>query len=274
MTEPPYAAWSDQQVVAFYAHERHTLDNLYESERAILEPAAAGAGSVLDVGCAAGGFYPILRGLHPGIRYRGVDAVPEMVATARRRFPTVPFEVNDGKPLPYSDGAFELVLCTSVLHHNPDYQRMMQELYRVASRGCVMDLPRLVAHPYTFDRSTSYMRLAQRFGSGTMGDQAQQAVPYVLCEARSIFEFLMGGLDPRPSALAAVGYYGEPDRSTVLPVKRVCFCVVYLAKGTAATQRTKAFLELPEEIAAQFPMDRVERLDGDRKVLRELMTHA
>ncbi len=263
--EKNYAAWSRQHVVSFYGSQRHRVDDLYDSERALLVPSVEACRSVLDIGCAAGGFCQIVQTLKPGICYVGVDASSDMVALARRRYPSATFEVNDGVPLPFGEGAFDLVLCTSVLHHNPNYRDMIRECYRVASLRCVIDLPRLVTAPYAFDRSTSYMVLKRRFhdGAGEI-DEQQTIVPYVLEHPQPMFEFLLEGLRPRPRAIAAVGYYGHPNESVVLPVKPICFCVVYLLKGDAATARTRLLLDVPEDIEARLSLSGVERVEGGR----------
>ncbi len=268
-----YAAWSSERVIDFYARERHRSDELYDSERAVLVPALERAASVLDVGCAAGGFSEVLQSLRPGIRYVGVDVAPEMIAEARRRYPAVRFEVSEGSRLDFPDGSFDLVLCTGVLLHNPDYPGLLRELYRVAASGCVVDLPRLVTVPYTFDLASSHMALQRRFaagpaqGPGTLGS----VVPYVLAQAQPMFELLLEQLRPRPRAIAAVGYFGNPHDAAVLPVRPVCFCVVHLAKGDRAVRRTKLLLDLPEEIAAQIPLDGARRVPGGREMVRQFI---
>jgi SAM-dependent methyltransferase len=260
-----YDAWAHARVVDFYATKRQTPHELYESERAILEPVITRCRSVLDVGCAAGGLSEALRLLNPQLRYVGVDAVPAMIAQARWRHPGVQFEVSDGSRLSFPDGAFDQVLCTSVLHHNPDYERMIAELYRVARHGCVLDLPRLVIEPDAFDPATSYMVLDERFaGDGSPSEETRSTiVPYVLANPRPLFEWLLS-LEPRPSGIAAVGYDGQPSPSVVIPIRPVCFCVIYVAKGNAATRRTSLLLDLPEPFAAELQIEGVQRVPGRR----------
>lgn len=262
------AAWSHEPVVRHYAEERTTPEALYASERAVLAPALRSCASVLDVGCAAGGFYPILQELKPGLRYLGVDVVPAMIEEARRRYPGVAFEVSDGASLPCLAKAFDLVLCTGVLLHTPNYRDVIAECYRVASRGCVFDLPRLVTAPYTFDPSASYMVLSGRFSAaGAVREPSSTVVPYVLANPQPLFEFLLKGLRPRPEALAAVGYYGQPAEAVVIPARPVCFCVVYLAKGDETTQRPRWLCDLPQGIVDSIHVPEAERMAGGRDAL-------
>ena len=266
-----YDAWAHESVVHFYATKRQTPQELYASERAILEPVVKRCRSLLDVGCGAGGFSEALRALNPQLRYTGVDAVPAMIAEARRRYPTVSFEISEGGRLPFSNGACDQVLCTSVLHHNPDYRSIIRELYRVARVGCVVDLPRLVVPPYAFDATTSYMVLKERFITDTDArDERSTVVPYVLANPQPMFEFLLG-LSPRPSAIAAVGYEGQPSPSVVIPIRPVCFCVIYVAKGDHGTRETRLLLDLPEPLVAELRLRDVQRFPGGREAFTQLL---
>jgi SAM-dependent methyltransferase len=49
--------------------------------------------SVLDLGCGLGAMYPLLRDRFPGIRYEGIDLVPEAVAFAGGKYPDARFRV-------------------------------------------------------------------------------------------------------------------------------------------------------------------------------------
>lgn len=72
------AGWSDRE----YADARTYLERRAELV-ATLGPSLAAGDEVLDLACGDGGLGPFL--LERGLRYRGVDATPEMAAAARRR---------------------------------------------------------------------------------------------------------------------------------------------------------------------------------------------
>src|SRR5579872_6417046 len=80
-------------LVTFYSNRRNRLDDLYPSERRFLPWLARGSSSVLDVGCAAGGFAEIWRSCNDRIEYVGVDVSPQLVDAARSLHPELDFRV-------------------------------------------------------------------------------------------------------------------------------------------------------------------------------------
>jgi SAM-dependent methyltransferase len=73
----------------------------------------------LDVGCGSSRY----AGLFPNRVAVDVSPHPELRACA------------DAHRLPFRDGTFEVVLCTEVLEHVIDPQRVVEELYRVLKPG-------------------------------------------------------------------------------------------------------------------------------------------
>src|SRR5262249_42084122 len=146
------------------------------------------------------------------------------------RRPGAEFHLSKGERLPFPDGAFDLVLCTGVLNHNPDYLDMIGDLLRVARTYTVIDLPRLVTAPYRFDLGHSHMVLDQRFGNP--GAQHMNGrVPYVLANVSEVFAGIAGRFGKDLSALACRGYYGKTSGAVTIPFPEVIFAVTLLAKG-------------------------------------------
>lgn len=63
--------------------------------RKLFEIGDLSGASVLDVGSGLGAMYPHLREAFPTARYEGIDVVPEMVACAAAKYPSVRFRVAD-----------------------------------------------------------------------------------------------------------------------------------------------------------------------------------
>ena len=85
---------------------------------------------VLDLGCGDGSFTATLA---PNVAdVVGAEVAEAAVRRARRRHPALPFELVplDG-PLPFADGAFDLVWSTEVIEHVADTGRWLSEVRRV-----------------------------------------------------------------------------------------------------------------------------------------------
>jgi SAM-dependent methyltransferase len=115
-------------------------------------------GNLLDVGC---GEMPFRHALHPDVAYTGID-VAEAADFGMSGNDVV--KMFDGTNIPFPDNSFDNVLCTEVLEHAIDPERLMQEMHRVLKPGGVLVLTvpfsaREHHAPYDFHRFTSY-RLA------------------------------------------------------------------------------------------------------------------
>lgn len=233
MTDKNFQAWSLQNTVNFYVNERARIADLYESESSMLLPVIPYVKSVLDVGCAVGNFCSIIQELNPCITYVGVDTSEGMIREARKSRPGVEFKlINGDGRLPFEANAFDLVLCTGVLHHNPDYLNLIAEMMRVAGRFAVIDLPRLVTGPYAFDLANSYMQLKDRFPEDDQGITHEATrVPYVLANVKEAFDGLLDRLSEKLAGVACCGYYGTPHKSVTIPCSPVIFTVILLVKG-------------------------------------------
>ena len=266
-----YAAWSLKNAVEFYKHHRNTVDQLYESEKAFLPDVIKKVRSVLDVGCGAGGFSKIMKTLQPNVYYVGIDVAPKMIDAARILYPGTKFEVADGNKINYPDNSFDLVFCTGVIHHNPNYKEMIDEMYRVSRKYCIFDLPRLVPVDYKFDATESYMTLKERF-EGELGDVSKEAtrVPYFIINAKTIFDYLLNELVPKPKKLFAVGYYGRTNPSVTMPFEEICFCVVFIEKGSDGS-KTRFGVDLPEDITNLLQYDNVELVPDFRTRFNQLL---
>jgi len=93
-------------------------------------------GPVLDVGCGDGSLAQDLR-QRLGARVVAVDLSARRVERAASRVPGLPVSQAAVYELPFTSGAFPLVVCTDLLEHLDDPQAAMRELVRV-SRGQVL----------------------------------------------------------------------------------------------------------------------------------------
>ena len=131
--------WGAADSLQFYQMNRQRPEDMYTSERFFLPEILPSAHSVLDVGCAAGGFSRIMKSFNPTIDYTGVDINPQFVEIARRAFPDSRFKESDGINFDTPECSYDLVHSTGVLLHNSRYADMAAACYRQARRYIIYD---------------------------------------------------------------------------------------------------------------------------------------
>jgi ubiquinone/menaquinone biosynthesis C-methylase UbiE len=101
------------------------------------------AKKVLEVGCGVGS--DLLRFARAGARVVGIDLSPKSVSLAKSRLQLHSCRgdvlVADAEKLPFKDNEFDLTYSWGVLHHTPNPERAIEEIYRVTKPGgeiCVM----------------------------------------------------------------------------------------------------------------------------------------
>jgi len=148
--DPSRANDYDSFAEAYTAESDAGIINVYYERPAILALAGDVAGRrILDAGCGSGPLFAELR--DRGAIVTGIDASSGMLDLARQR-------LGDGadlrvadllSPLPFSDGAFDDVIASLVLHYLEDWGPTLAELRRVLTPG-----GRLIValdHPYAID---------------------------------------------------------------------------------------------------------------------------
>ena len=135
----------------------------FARRRAFLLRGAAGTARALDLGCGAGDFTAELT--RSGVHAVGADIAQAAIARASRRHPGVEFQVIplDG-PLPFDDGAFELVWASEVIEHVADTAAWLSEVRRVLVPG-----GRLLLTTPSHGRVPVFVRGIERF-SEPLGD--------------------------------------------------------------------------------------------------------
>jgi SAM-dependent methyltransferase len=127
--------------------------------------------SVLEVGCGYGKQLLAVRRLLD-VPLAGVDFSPSQLRVARRYLvglDRIELALASGEALPFADGAFDLVLTSAVILHNPPpaAERIRREVIRVARRWAV----------HNEETDVSY----NRFGYDTAAWYQSAGIPLAEC---------------------------------------------------------------------------------------------
>lgn len=232
--------WSAENVVDYYLTHRDKISDLYPSEKFFLEEVLRKGKSILDVGCAAGGFSEIVKKYNKNINYMGVDISCRMITKAKKRFPDNNFFICDGQVLDFADNSFDIVLCFGVLHMTENWRKLLREQWRVCRNTLLFDV-RLVEDKGVCDVSQSYQRL--EFDGKWDG---VSKAPYIVLNINQII-VLLNGLEPKVGNIKSYGYWHKVSKTTVSRYDTVCmsvFCLGKEGKGDFDIQNWKLPIQL------------------------------
>ena len=229
-----------------YYQIRQEVSDLHPSERVFLPRVLFPGAKVLDVGCASGGFFNIMRSLEPLIEYTGVDIAQPAIELAKEKYPDARFEVTEGIELPFEDNTFDIVHCTKVLVIEPRYQEILKEMYRVSNRFVIADLRLLKGIGNERDFRKSFYKV--QFNE----DRVEFTVPYVVNDADEVANFVLQ-LEPKPKALRGTGYFHQVADEAVTPNDEVCMTIFLVQKGGPEDGATVIDLD---DLPIEFSVDK------------------
>jgi len=94
-------------------------------------------GTLVDIGCGPGHLITAIAKSLPNLRIVGVDISEEMLKVARNSLASsvldkrIEYRQGDVQKLPFEDNAIDFAVSTLSLHHWPDPDIALQEIYRV-----------------------------------------------------------------------------------------------------------------------------------------------
>lgn len=90
---------------------------------------------VLDAGCGEGQLIDFLHASKSSNQYFGADVTQVALDKAHVRCPYAQFKNCDLMDLDFSDETFDVVICTEVLEHIYEYEKVIAQLKRVLKKG-------------------------------------------------------------------------------------------------------------------------------------------
>ena len=222
--EHEQSVWGEENSLKFFGRERQTPNDLYPSEKIFLPDAVKKANSVLDVGCACGGFSAIMKFFNHKIHYVGVDIIPEMVIRARNSYVDNLFVTAAGHQLPFTNQSFDLVHCSGATHLNSRYRDLIADMWRVTRHQLLFDL-----------RLTEGLTMEGTFRVDFDNAKAGGLLPYFVLNINEIRHFI-NDLPGNPDHVSLKGYMHPASSNAKLPGDRNLIMAFLLLTRTSTNR--------------------------------------
>ena len=216
-------SWSQPNVVDFFDNHRTTTADVYPSEWFFLKGQLHKGMSVLDIGCAQGGFAGIIGEELSKFSYTGVDISKVMIAKANAQHPQHTFHhvaENDYSALSGREG-YDMTLVLGILHLHETWRETIKVAWKQTKSVLILDLRETFENTVE-DKSRSYFTMDI---NGSNGDYSE-VLPYNVInigEALKIITSICSGLEK----ISHYGYLQSPSDTTVTPIDKI-FANVYM----------------------------------------------
>ncbi len=226
MTKPSNAdAWGLERVVDFFDSGRTTTGDVYPSEWIFLKEQLRDGMSLLDVGCAQGGFASVAAEHVADVRYTGVDINAQMIERARERHPAHVFHhIPEGDLAVLGDAQFDLVLVLGILHLHESWRDTIKAAWAQTSGALLLDL-RETQFASVEDKAASYFRM--NFNGGD-ARYIETTLPYNLINSADALAAVIAAC-PGGRRLRRYGYLHPVSGAAVTPIETV-MTSVYLVE--------------------------------------------
>jgi SAM-dependent methyltransferase len=141
----------------YIRHGRRRWEDLFASVRHFLEANDLAGEKVLDVGCADGGTYEIMKARYGRVEYTGLDVSRAEVRHAREVYPDAKFLVGDFLENRFKARSFDTVCAFQVLNHQPRYRKFIAEMFRVARKRVIFSARVQYDFPTVVDLDSSFI---------------------------------------------------------------------------------------------------------------------
>jgi SAM-dependent methyltransferase len=226
--KPAGAIWDESGWPEYYETHRTTTKEVYPSEWFFLKDMLAEGMSVLDIGCAVGGFASVLSEQLQRFEYTGVDISEEMVLRARRKHPGHQFHWIQGADLSALAGReYDLVVCLGVLHLSYGWRDFVASAWKHTGKSLILDL-RESHVPTVEDPTVSYFRVDFLLGTGT---SKTTILPYNIINASDALGSLIA-ICKGAARLQQHGYLSAPNAAAVTPAKDILMNTYRIDKRT------------------------------------------
>lgn len=217
------SAWGHQSVLDFFDHQRLTTNHIYPSEWFFISQQLRPGMSILDIGCAKGGFANVLTEHLNDFTYVGVDINADMINAAKARHPHHQFHLIEENNYQCLRGQqFDLVLSLGILHLHETWRETIQLAWRHTAGAFIFDLRE--THLETIeDKNIAHFKTDYDAPDVVQGDYL---LPYNIINHTVALKNIHTLCGTAAKKISVFGYTQKISRLAVSPIQEV-FANVY-----------------------------------------------
>ena len=133
----PYGKTTDS--INYWTKNRNKFKDLYRSEKYFFSKVITDSHSFLDIGCAAGGFFKILK-QKKKLKYTGLDVSKNLIKLAKKNNINGKFILYRGNSFNTKIRKADLVFSFGTLHHNKNVINLINEMIKKSKKYILFDL--------------------------------------------------------------------------------------------------------------------------------------
>ncbi len=224
-------AYKSDEMLKFYRSNRSKWNDLYPSERWVLEKIASQnktLGDILDVGCACGGLAKALSEKAIINSYTGVDIHNGAIdwALKHQKLP-IPTSFIKGDIIKLGlNQLYDTAVSFSCVDWNIETEKIARVCWRLVKEGGYFIISlRLTPGEGINDINKSYQYI-----NFSGKDKDPEIANYVVFNFQDALRMIRG-LSPSPELIGGYGYWGSPSPTAVTLYDKLVFAVFYIKKG-------------------------------------------
>lgn len=211
------AAWGLPGVLDYFRGNRRATSDVYPSEWYFLKDRLREGMTILDVGCAQGGFAGIVAEHVNAFTYVGTEINPEMVAIAKAKYPHHQFHlVREGAFSLPNAKRFDVVLVLGILHLHETWRETLRSAWSYTEADMIFDLRETTGQTVE-DIERSYMKMD--FGGGD-SRHSQSRVPYIVVNESEAAQTVRS-ICSDSTKIDCYGYAHKASPSAVTPFDQI-----------------------------------------------------
>ena len=211
-----YQRWFQEEVIDQFSDKKY--ENFFKSEINLLNLINTKISSVLDIGCASGRYYELVKKYFPKSSFSGIDIVEKQILAAKNNYPNCFFKCANVLKIKKIK-KYDLVNATGVVQHEPEYNKLINLIINKSNHYALFDLKVIKSIKDISDIKESYC-----------GDINNQLL-YNLIGFEKFYNYLLN-LN-YVSDIYLYGYETKINSRTVVPkeIKNIYSCGVLIKKS-------------------------------------------